>query len=352
MAGLRADDLCLTSQAIDVPADATVKGTIMFDILGVTALLSVATLGTWLALRARRAKNRVVKWVGLALSSVLTLACTLVTGVALVGFYKLNFPPRRPAVTDVKVAVTPGQVARGARFSVLCPLCHSPAGKAPLVGQDFSKGGPPVGTLYAPNLTPAGEIKDWSDGDIIRAIREGVHKSGRALIIMPSEVFRNLSDVDVEAIVAYLRSQPAVEPNTPPARLNVVAAVLIGAGLPRTSAQPPITQPIVAPAQGVSADYGKYLVSILGCRLCHGESLAGRQSGGPGPPAGPNLTLILPKWSVEDFIHTIRTGVDPYNRTLAEGMPWKELSTFASDEDLAALYAYLHSLTPIEGPAR
>jgi mono/diheme cytochrome c family protein len=172
------------------------------------------------------------------------------------------------------------------------------------------------------------------------------------LIIMPSEVFRNLSDVDVQAIVAYLRSQSAVEPNTPPTKLNVIGALFIGAGLAPTSAQPPITQPIVAPVEGVSADYGKYLVSILGCPLCHGENLAGRKSGGPGPPGGPNLTLILPKWSVEDFIHTLRTGVDPYNRTLAEGMPWKEVSTFARDEDLKAMYAYLHGLTPIEGPTR
>src|SRR5262249_32275671 len=172
------------------------------------------------------------------------------------------------------------------------------------------------------------------------------------LIIMPSEVFRHLSDVDVQAIVAYLRSQPAAEPRTPPTKLNVLGALLIGAGLAPTSAQAPITQPIVAPVEGVSADYGKYLVSILACRLCHGENLAGRKSGGPGPPGGPNLTLILPMWSVEDFIHTLRTGVDPYSRRLAEGMPWKEVSTFARDEDLKAMYAYLHGLKPIEGPIR
>ena len=47
----------------------------------------------------------------------------------------------------------------------------------------------------------------------------------------------------------------------------------------------------------------------------------------------------------------MRTGVDPYNHTLA-GMPWKAISTFASDEDLKAIYAYLHGLTPIEGPTK
>jgi mono/diheme cytochrome c family protein len=324
----------------------------MFDSPGVTALLALAVLATWLARRARRADNRVVKWVGLLLSSLLALACTLVIGVALVGFYRINFPRHRPAVADIRVAGTPDQVARGARFASFCALCHSPNADVPLVGQNFTRGGPPVGTLYATNLTPAGEIKDWSDGEIIRAIREGVHKNGRALIIMPSEVFHNLSDVDVQAIVAYLRSQPATGPGTPTTKLNVVGALFIGAGLAPTSAQPPITQPVVAPAEGASADYGDYLVSILGCRLCHGENLSGRKSGGPGPPGGPNLTLILPKWRAEEFIRTLRTGVNPYTHTLAEEMPWKQISSFASDEDLEAIYAYLHGLTPIEGPTK
>src|SRR5262249_38807907 len=98
------------------------------------------------------------------------------------------------------------------------------------------------------------------DGEVIRAIREGVHKSGRPLVIMPSEVFHNLSDTDVQAIVAYLRSQPAVQPVTPATKLNVVAALLIGSGLFHTSAQMPITQPIIPPTGGPSADSGKYLV--------------------------------------------------------------------------------------------
>jgi mono/diheme cytochrome c family protein len=234
----------------------------------------------------------------------------------------------------------------------LCPLCHSPNGKAPLAGQNFGKDGPPVGTIYASNLTPAGEINDWSDGEVIRAIREGVHKSGRPLVIMPSEVFHNLSDTDVQAIVAYLRSQPAVRPSTPPTKLNVVAALFIGSGVFHTSAQVPITQPIVAPTEGASADYGRYLVSILGCRLCHGENLAGRRPGGAGPPAGPNLTLIVPRWTEEEFIRTLRTGVNPYRHTLTAGMPWQAVSAFAGDDDLRGIYAYLHGLTPLEGPPK
>ena len=322
----------------------------MFDIVGLMALVLLSVLCGWLAMRARLAKNAVVKWAGGGLSGLLTVASTAAIIVALVGMYRLNVAPYHYPAVDVKVAGTPEQLARGERLSRLyCPFCHSPTGEVPLVGQNFGKGGPPIGTLYAPNLTRAGEIRDWSDGEVIRGIREGVHKSGRPLIIMPSEVFRSLSDSDVQALVAYLRTQPPVEPNTPPTRLNVIAALLVGAGMFRTSAQVPITQSIVAPTQGVSAEYGKYLVSILGCSLCHGANLAGRPSGGHGPPAGPNLTVIVPAWNEAGFVTTLRTGIDPSGRTLNEAMPWKYISSFASDSDLKAIYAYLHDLPPSVG---
>ena len=321
----------------------------MFDILGVTALIALAALATWLIIRARRANNRVVKWTGLVLSSLFALVFTLATFLVLVGFYKINFPRSRPAVADIRVARTPDRVARGARFAAFCAACHSPDGKLPLVGVNFLEGGPPFGTVYAANLTPAGEIGHWSDGEVIRAIREGVHKSGRSLVIMPSEVFHNLSDADAQAIVAYLRSQPAAGQKTPPTKLNILGALLLGAGIAPTSSQPAITQPVIAPSEGASADYGKYLVSTLGCALCHGEKLAGVKRRGPGPPAGPNLTMILPHWSEADFVHTLRTGVDPSNYTLKE-MPWRQISAFSGDTDLKAMYAYLHGLKPIEGP--
>lgn len=322
----------------------------MFDLLGVALLLVVAALGVWLIARARRARNRAVKWLGGTLSGVVTLACIIAFCTVLAGFYRVSYPQYHAAAADVKVAGTPDQLARGAKIAVICAACHSPNENPPLAGRDmFVNGGPPIGTLYAANLTPAGEIKDWTDGEIIRAIREGLHKSGRSLVIMPSEVFHNLSDSDVQSVVAYLRSQPAAGTPTPPTKLNVVGGLLVALGFP-TAAQPPIAQPVVAPPEGTSADYGKYLVSIAACRTCHGEHLAGRVAKGPGPPAGPNLTMLVPSWTAEQFAQTIRTGVDPNKHTLTSEMPWKSISHFATDDDLAAMYAYLHVLAPLPGP--
>ena len=87
-----------------------------------------------------------------------------------------------------------------------------------------------MGVLYATNLTPGGPLKDWTDGEIVRAIREGVGQDGRALIGMPSQAYRNLSDADVQALVAYLRSQPAVDNPQPARNLNVAGRALPGRG--------------------------------------------------------------------------------------------------------------------------
>jgi mono/diheme cytochrome c family protein len=327
-------------------------------IVGLLVLLALVVLFGWLAKRAWGSKHKVLKWPALVLAGLLTLIFALVFVVALMGTFKLYTPASNP-VASVKVASTADQIAQGQRIAGFCAGCHSTTGKPPLDGSkdDFlaGPGAPPVGSLYAPNLTPAGEIKDWTDGEIIRAIREGVHKSGRPLIIMPSDVFHNLSDADVQSIVAYLRSQPATpnkpQNDTPTNGLNVLGALFVGAGLFPTNAQSPITQPIVAPPQGPTADYGKYLVANIGCRACHGPDLAGGAAGGFGPPPGPNLTALVPKWSEVDFVKTIRTGIDPTGHPLdPKNMPWKEISAFATDNDLTAIYAYLHALTPIDKP--
>jgi len=328
-------------------------------IVGLLVLLALVVLFGWLAKRAWGSKHKVLKWPALVLSGLLTLACVLLFVVALIGTIRLYAPASNP-VASVKVAGSADQIARGARFATYCAGCHSTAGKPPLDGgkDDFisGEGTPPVGSVYAPNLTPAGEIKDWSDGEIVRAIREGVHKSGRPLVIMPSETFRNLSDADVQAVVAYLRSQPATpnqpQNDTPSNSFNLLGALFVGGGLFPTGVQPPITAPVVAPPEGATADYGKYLVANIGCRECHGADLAGGTPGF-GPPPGPNLTVVLPKWSETDFIKTTRSGVDPTGHALnPDMMPWKEISAFATDDDLKAIYAYLHGLTPIERPAQ
>lgn len=326
----------------------------MANIFSIVLLLVLAGFFIFLAARSLRARRLWVKWPGLILSGLLALIFLAVTAVALLGFYRLNIAPHKYAVSDIQVSMTPENVARGERLAYICSDCHASAkGSLPLDGLDLlaaTADAPPIGTLIGTNLTPGGPLADWSDGEIIRAIREGVDKDGKPLFVMPSIAFRHMSDEDVQALVAYLRSQPAVENDLPDQDLNILGALFVGLGQFSSSAQAPITGPVAAPPKG-TAEYGDYLVRAFGCEDCHGPDLDG-QAGLMGP--GVNLTLIVPNWTADQFIQLFRSGTSPITgrKIEPEAMPWMAYEEAFSDEELRDIYTYLHSLEPVASPVQ
>lgn len=331
----------------------------MFDTAGVFILIVLIALFGFLTTRAGTLKNVILKWLGIILAGLLTLLLTTLLVVGLIGFYKLNERYNNP-VANIQVAGTPAQIARGKQLANLCVNCHTSNGQLPLSGVNFLAkfAGPPMGTLYAPNLTPSGNIQDWTDGELIRAIREGIHKNGRSLLIMPTRSY--MSDDDVQALVAYLRSQPATGGPTPTNGFDLFGAIFINMFDFRT-AQPPVGS-VTAPQPG-TPEYGKYMVDIIGCRGCHGDQLQGKlDAGQPGPPPGPNLTLIVPQWTEEQFMTFFNTGQLPGGKrvpivTLPSGlseprMPWPMVRASTTDDELKAMYAYLHNLPPLESPTK
>lgn len=318
------------------------------NILVVVLLLALVVFFIWLAARARRARRGYVRWPGLVLAGLFALVFAAAAVLAGIGLAKINTPASN-RVTAAHAPATADKIARGERLAMSCIDCHSSTGNLPLDGskadiaQEF--GAPPMGDLWAPNLTPAGPLKDWSDGEIIRAIREGVGKNGRPLLIMPSISYRALSDADVQALVAYLRSQPPVGRNVPATNPNVLAALFIGSGVFPTSVQPPIDGPQNAPPAGVTPEYGAYLVNVSGCRDCHGKDLAGHTASGPlDTPSAPNLRGTAGTWSAAEFVKTIRTGVDPLGHQLNTDMPWQSFNKTFTDDELAAIHSYIVSL--------
>ncbi|MDE3091307.1 MAG: cytochrome c, partial [Chloroflexota bacterium] len=285
------------------------------NIIGVLILITLVVLFAWLTRRAWGSKHKILKFPVLILTGLLTLLFALVTVLVLVGFFKLYQPHNNP-VANVQVARTSAQIARGEKLANICMSCHSPGNQLPLSGSDFVAKFSylPVGTFYAPNLTPSGNIKDWNEGEVIRAIREGVHKDGRSLLVMPSDSFRNMSDEDIQAVVAYLRSQPAVGNPTPTNEFNLMAALFVNL-MDLQTAQAPVAR--VAMPKPSTKEYGKYMVDIIGCQSCHGDQLQGKPDNGqPGPPPGPNLTLIVPQWTEEQFMTFFNTGKLPSGATV------------------------------------
>jgi cytochrome c553 len=322
-------------------------------IVSFVVLILLIGLFVWLATRAGRARRGYIKWPGIILSGLLALLFTVVLVVALIGTYKLNVSPYHYNTSTASVSTTQEVVARGQKKAILCAGCHSSTTNLPLDGsKENMLAGSPFGVLYAPNLTPGGPLKDWSDGEIIRAIREGVDKNGRPLLIMPSQTFRGLSDADVEGLVAYLRSQPAVNRPIPPRDMSFAASILVGAGVFPTSAQAPLNGPVQAPQAG-TPEYGKYMANSYGCIDCHGLQLTGNPGGAPpAPPAAPNLTLLVPKMTEDQFVQVFRAGKDPTGRPISDQMPWNDYNRALTDAELHDLYTYIHSLPPAQGPKK
>lgn len=318
---------------------------LLITLLGLVALV---LFFAWLARKAFGSRKPWLRWPGTILSGLLAVIFLVVTLVSGLGIARLYLPTNVP-LTDFPVDYSPEVVARGEHLAqVVCASCHSPdrLNPLPLAGGDRSlsvDAGLPLGTLIAPNLTPASGIAQWSDPEIARAIRQRVDPQNRP-ILMPAVALSNLSDEDVAALVAYLRSQPAVENKVPPIQPSLLTAVLTGVGLFDVSV-PEIQGQVVAPVRAVTPEYGKYIVDYLDCRTCHGSDLAG---GEPPLGNGPNLTNIMNAWSEEQFTSFMRTGVDRVGRKINPNiMPWIEIGRL-NDMEMQALYLYLSSLEPIQ----
>lgn len=308
-------------------------------------------------------------------------ALALAAGV-LVAYLSAKKPLQRPAETGT-IEATPARLARGeylALHVVDCLLCHSEGrfdrygiprvpGTEGKGGFVFGKSFGIPGTLPARNITPDPEtgLGQWTDGEILRAMREGVDRHGDALFpMMPYAAYHEMSDEDARSIVTYLRSLKPIRNAVAKKKIDFPVNLLVK-GAPK-----PVAGPVVAPDPKKDAiAYGRYLTVIGGCMGCHtpetrpGQPIPGREYSGGRVFRGPwgrnvsaNLTphkdAYLGKATKEEFIGRFRsfaalTGdaapVAPKGRNTL--MPWLALSG-ATDDDLSAIYDYLKTLPPVE----
>ena len=121
------------------------------------------------------------------------------------------------------------------------------------------------GQIVAPNITPDPEtgIGRWTDGEVARAIREGVSRDGRPLFpLMNYPAYRDLTDADVLSIVAYLRTRKPVRRDNGRSDLDFPVGMMI-----RTVPQPLDHSPAGLPAAGV--ERGRAMLKLMLCGECH-----------------------------------------------------------------------------------
>ena len=269
---------------------------------------------------------------------------------------------------ELAQAVEADLVARGQYVFALAGGCGCHTAE----GGPVNAGGRPLktpyGTFYGTNITPdpTSGIGQWTDRQIIDSLRLGVRPDGSVLSpVMPYPAFSGMSDEDVTALVAYLRSLPPVARANQPHELSMPFANLAMRAW-RWLFFNPGAAPAQAPTPGM--ERGRYISEHLAhCQECHTPrtrtgtldrslSLAGNQAGIDGevtPNITPDAKTGIGEWSEDEIVSLLQTGFRPnfdnvqgLMALVIEGVReggYKDMTK----EDALAVARYLKSVPPI-----
>ena len=195
-----------------------------------------------------------------------------------------------------------------------------------------------IARIVAPNLSAA--TRKYNDAQLSAIIRDGVRPDGRSLIVMPSEVFHDLSDAELGDIIAFLRSLPPSAGPGPEFSVGPLGRVGLAMGQFKLAAGE--IADVVPPPEATdeTAAWGRHLARTI-CAQCHGTSLRGASN----PDfTSPSLQVVA-AYSTPAFTQLLRTGVPPSGRKLIEmSDAARNNLSHLSDAEILALYAYLHAL--------
>lgn len=292
-------------------------------------------------------------------------------------YVKLALPDVGEAPT-LQIEVTPERVERGrylANAVTVCMDCHSvrdwskfsgpiKPGTEGMGGERFDHTMGFPGTFYSKNITPSG-ISRYSDGELYRLITSGVTKEGRAIFpLMPYPYYSRMDNEDVYAIIAYLRTLRPVDNPVADSEVDFPMSLIL-------NTIPSKNNPTQRPAKEDVLAYGGYLTNVAACKECHTQVEQGRIiearafSGGRvfSMPDGsvlrsanitPHRETGIGAWTKENFISRFKLHKDSSYVTpvVQPGefntiMPWTMYANM-TEEDLGAIYTYLHSLAPME----
>lgn len=307
---------------------------------------------------------------------LLTILIVILIAILSIGSYVKFALPNVGPPPDLKITSTPERVARGeylANHVTLCMDCHSTREwdvfSAPILPGTLGKGGEYFGKeagfpgkFYSKNITPF-HLKDWTDGEIFRAITTGVAKDGSALFpVMPYSYYGRMDKEDIYDIIAYIRTLKPIDNNVPDRSVDfpfnfIINTIPVKAQL---TTRPPVTDTL---------KYGAYLTNASACMECHTpvkdgqiikekEFIGGRQFDLPGVTIyaanlTPDIETGIGAWSADQFIQRFKAYNNPANLPKVVGsdnqtvMPWAMLAGMDST-DLLAIYKYLHSLKPVK----
>ena len=168
-------------------------------------------------------------------------------------------------------------VAHGDRLSFIlgCKACHGDD----LRGNNVTKDDPSMGEWWAPNLTLL--LAKYDDAALGRLIRNGVPHDGRTMYFMPFESLQFVSDADLAAVIAYLRTVPPGGEQMPAVKKGPLYIEMEKKGefapAPEMIRRFKADQPVDLGAQH---RLGRYIAMTV-CSECHNGSLQGFEGFSP-----------------------------------------------------------------------
>lgn len=259
-----------------------------------------------------------------------------------------------------------GELQRGAYIAgaANCTNCHTTRGGRPFAG------GPavatPFGVFFPPNITQdrIHGIGQWSFDNFKRALRRGVSPNNTHYYpVFPYASYTGMSDADIAALWAFLRTVPPVAQPSRPHEVGVPFAwrLLLAPWKILFLAPGPLE-----PDAGKSPEWnrGRYLVeAVTHCAECHAPRnlfaaversryMAGVRNGVDGwnvPNISPDPETGIGRWSVEDIAGLLA------GRAMHVGGPMREVvqnTSKLTDADRLSMAIYLKSLPARHGEVK
>jgi mono/diheme cytochrome c family protein len=268
------------------------------------------------------------------------------------------------------------QIERGKYLALAgnCSSCHTAESDGYMAGGVAFE--TPFGKIYSTNITPDADtgIGNWTGVHFLNSMRHGIRPDGEHLYpVFPYTSFTKVTDEDVAALFAYLKSIPAIRRETPEnemsfpfnmrSLMSAWKSMYFEAGVYEADNE-----------ESAEWNRGAYIVEALAhCGACHSpRNYLGAEhpdmamSGGlytdtvPGgklrPWSAPNLTSApngLGLWPAGEVAAYLKTGINSYVETFG---PMNEVilnsTRHLSDDDIDAMAVYLKSLPPREADTR
>jgi len=277
---------------------------------------------------------KLLRWASYAIAFAAVLVLIAAAGIWLLSWHKLSAAPQpHPERLAQPMADQLADAPRHARV-LGCFSCHGEGLRGNKMIDE-----PILATVWAPNLTQV--ASHATDEELARAIRQGISDEGTPLMIMPSEVYQNLSDQEVAALIAMIRKLPRGGSVTPEKSVGPIGRLGLVMGKFKTA--PELVEeygergPIPA---GPQNEAGRRL-AVLNCSGCHNADLTGKEVR-PGSTS-PDLAIVG-AYDPMAFKTLLRTGKPAGGQTLRMMGPTARSDlSHMTDSEIDQLYAYLRA---------